>query len=61
MLLSYLNDDEYKDIYNSNFKGKVGKIFKKIVDVNGKNYMLPKSRINYINHIKSIYKYVKKN
>ena len=61
MLMSYLNDDEYKDIYNTNFKGKVCKIFKKIVDVNGKNYMLPKSRINYINHIKSIYNNIKKN
>ena len=61
MLLTYLDDDEYKDIYNSNFKGKVSKIFRKIVEVNGKNYMLPKSRINYINHIKSIYKNIKKN
>jgi hypothetical protein len=61
LLLTYLDDDEYKEIYNSNFKGKVSKVFKKIVEVHGKNYYLAKSKIKYIEHIKSLYKNIKHN
>ena len=61
LLLTYLDDEEYKDIYNSNFKGKVSKIFKKIVESHGKNYILANSKVKYINHIKSIYKNIKQN
>ena len=56
LLISYLTDDEYNNIYNENFKGKISKIFKKIVDINGKNYILPKTNAKYMNHIKSIFK-----
>jgi hypothetical protein len=56
LLISYLTDDEYNNIYNENFKGKISKIFKKIVDINGKNYILPKTKAKYMNHIKSIFK-----
>ena len=59
LLLTYLNEDEYKDMYNENFKGKVCKIFKKIVEVHGKNYALAKTKVCFINHIKSMYKYIK--
>ena len=61
LLLTYLDDEEYKDIYNSNFRGKVSKIFKKIVESHGKNYILANSKVKYINHIKSIYKNIKQN
>ena len=61
LILSYLNDEEYRDIYNENFKGKVSKIFKKIVEIHGKNYLLAKSKVSFINHIKSMYKYIKEN
>ena len=61
LLLSYLTDNEYKDIYKSNFDGKVKKIFKKIVQDNGKDYILPRTKEKFINHIKSIYKNIKKN
>ena len=61
LILSYLNDEEYRDIYNENFKGKVSKIFKKIVEVHGKNYLLAKSKVSFINHIKSMYKFIKEN
>ena len=56
LLLSYLTDEEYKKIYINHFKGKVSKIFKKLSDTNGKNYLLPKTKMKYINHIKSVYK-----
>ena len=56
LLLSYLSDEEYKDIYNNHFKGKISKIFKKISETNGKNYILPKTKLKFVNHIKSIYK-----
>ena len=61
LLLTYLTDNEYKDIYKSNFDGKVKKIFKKIVQDNGKDYILPRTKEKFINHIKSIYKNIKKN
>ena len=59
LLMTYLNDDEYKNIYNEHFKGKVAKIFKKLVDNHGKNYLLPRTKVKYNNHLKSIYKIIK--
>ena len=56
LLLSYLSDEEYKDIYNNHFKGKISKILKKISETNGKNYILPKTKLKFVNHIKSVYK-----
>ena len=56
LLLSYLSDEEYKDLYNNHFKGKISKIFKKISETNGKNYILPKTKLKFVNHIKSVYK-----
>ena len=56
LLLSYLSDDEYKNIYNNHFKGKICKIFKKFADIKGKSYLLSKNKVKYINHIKSVYK-----
>ena len=56
LLLSYLSDDEYKNIYNNHFKGKISKIFKKLADTKGKSYLLPKNKVKYINNIKSVYK-----
>ena len=61
LLLSYLDDEEYKEIYNSNFKGKVSKIFKKIVEEHGKNFVLAKSKMKFINNIRAIYKTIKQN
>ena len=59
LLMTYLTDDEYKNIYNEHFKGKVAKIFKKLVDNHGKNYLLPRTKVKYNNHLKSIYKIIK--
>ena len=56
LLLSYLTDEEYKNIFSKHFKGKISKIFKKLTLNNGKNYLLPKTKTKYINHIKSVYK-----
>ena len=61
LLLTYLDDEEYKEIYNSNFKGKVSKIFKKIVEEHGKNFVLAKSKMKFINNIRAIYKTIKQN
>ena len=61
LLLSYLDDEEHKEIYNSNFKGKVSKIFKKIVEEHGKNFVLAKSKMKFINNIRAIYKTIKQN
>jgi len=59
LLMTYLSEDEYKNIYNEHFRGKISKIFKKLVDTHGKNYNLPKTKVKYINHLKSIYKIIK--
>lgn len=60
LLLSYLTDDEYNKIFNNHFKGKISKIFKKL-SVTNKKYLLPKTKVCYVNHIKSIYKSCKIN
>ena len=39
LLITYLNDNEYKDIYKTHYKGKISKAFKKIVEANGKEYV----------------------
>lgn len=61
LLLTYIDDDEYKEIYNLNYKGKVSKIFNKIVEEHGNNYLLANTKLKYINHIKTIYKNIKQN
>ena len=55
LLGTYLTDEEYTDI-NKHYKGKINKLFKKLVEENGKEYKLPKTKEQYFNHIKYIYK-----
>ena len=59
LLGSYLNDNEYKEICQTHYKGKISKAFKKIVETNGKDYELPKTKPKLLNHIKLIYKKIK--
>ena len=61
LLGSFLTDNEYKEIYQNHFKGKIGKIFKKLVETHGKDYELPKTKVRLFNHIKLIYKKIKQN
>jgi len=60
LLLSYLTDEEYNNIFTNHFKGKISKIFKKLTTRNN-IYLLPKTKVGYINHIKFIYKNCKIN
>ena len=60
ILNSNITNDEYKEIYNKNFKGKVEKIFKNISEQKGKIYDLAKTRNNFINHLKRVYQFIKK-
>ena len=55
LLGTYLTDEEYNDI-NKHYKGKINKLFKKLVEENGKEYKLPKTKEQYFNHIKYVYK-----
>ena len=55
LLGTYLTDEEYNDV-NKHYKGKINKLFKKLVEENGKEYKLPKTKEQYFNHIKYIYK-----
>ena len=55
LLGTYLTDEEYTDI-NKHYKGKINKLFKKLVEENGKEYKLPKTKEQYFNHIKYVYK-----
>ena len=62
LLASYLNNNEYDDIYKNHFKPKVSKIFIKIADEYGKEYSLPKTKEKLYTNIKYIYiKYLKSN
>ena len=60
LLVTYLNENEYKEIYQSHYRGKIGQSFKKIVEKHGKDYELAKTKAKLINHIKWIYKKIKK-
>ena len=59
LLGSYLNNNEYKEICETHYKGKISKAFKKIVETHGKDYEFPKTKPKFINHIKLIYKKIK--
>ena len=61
LLISYLTEDEYTEIYQNHFKGKVSSLFRKLVILIGKQLELPNTRKKYINHIKLIYKSINKN
>ena len=61
LLGTYLNEEEYKNIYQTHYKGKISKSLKKVVETNGKDYELPKSKQKFFNHIKLIYKKIKTN
>ena len=60
ILNSNLSNDEYKEIYNKNFKGKVERIFKGISNQKGKIYDLPKTKNSLINHLKKVFQFIKK-
>ena len=60
LLVTYLNENEYKEIYQSHYRGKIGQSFMKIVEKHGKDYELAKTKAKLINHIKLIYKKIKK-
>ena len=55
LLGTYLTDEEFNDI-NKHYKGKINKLFKKLVEENGQEYKLPKTKEQYFNHIKYVYK-----
>ena len=60
LLGNYLSDNEYNDIFKNHFKGKIIRIFTKIVEDNGKEFGLAKNKKQLNNHIKYVYgKYIK--
>lgn len=61
LLNSYLTDDEYQEIFSNNFKGKVSKVFKKLGESLGEQFDFPKSRTNYLNHLKYVYQGINQN
>ena len=60
ILNSYIKEDEYFDIYQKYFRGRVDLIFRKIAIKNGKLYKLPKNKSDFINHLKKIYRKIEK-
>ena len=61
LLISYMTDEEYKEIYQNHFKGRVSSLFRKLVGVLGKQLELPITKNKFINHIKYIYQSINKN
>ena len=61
LLISYMTDEEYKEIYQNHFKGRVSSLFRKLVGVFGKQLELPITKNQFINHIKYIYQSINKN
>ena len=61
LLISYMTDDEFNEIFQEHFKGKVSSIFRKLVNLIGNQLELPNIRKKYINHIKYIYQSINKN
>ena len=60
LIESYITEEEFKEIYSKNFKGKINKIFK-TVSSNGKEYELQKTKQKLFNHIKMVYNKNKEN
>ena len=60
LLISYIKDSEYKEMFEKNFSEKVRKIFGKMVDLLGKQFELPNSKKKYINHIKYVFQSLSK-
>ena len=60
LLISYLKDSEYKEMFQKNFSEKVRKIYEKMVDTIGKQFELPNTKKKLINHIKYIYQNLSK-
>ena len=61
LLITYMTDDEYIEIFQNHFKGKVSSIFRELVSLIGNQMELPNTRKKYINHFKYIYQSLKKN
>lgn len=59
LLVSYLTDEEYKEIFQKYFKGKVNQIFKKLVEAIGVQFELPNSKKKFNNHLKYIFQGLK--
>lgn len=60
LLISYITEEEYKEIYEEHFQGKVSQVFSEIVKKFDKMYEIPKSKNGFINHLKIIFQDVKK-
>lgn len=56
LLGTYLTEEEFKEIYQTHFKGKVSKLFKKMCENNGKQFELSRTKGMFFNHIKFLYK-----
>ena len=52
LLGTYLTDDEFNKMYKKHFKGNIYKVFMKIVNNNGKEYAFPKTKDDFLVHIK---------
>lgn len=61
LLLTYITDDEYNEIFQTHYKGKVSSIFRKLVSLIGNQLEFPNTKKKYINHIKYIYQSINKN
>ena len=61
LLMTYLTDEEYQEIFKDHYKGKVSSIFKKLVELVGKQVELPSTKKKFIDHIKYIYQFINKN
>lgn len=55
LLISYLSEEEYKNLFDEYFKGKTHKIFKELGKKYGKIYFLPKSKNQFFEHLKFIF------
>ena len=60
LFISYIKDEEYKEIFKKYFSEKVRKIFEKMVETLGKQFELPSTKKRYLNHIKYIYQSLSK-
>jgi hypothetical protein len=55
LLGTYLTNEEYNEVYK-HYEREINRIFRKLMKENGKEYELPKTKGQYFNHIKYVYK-----
>ena len=55
LLINYLSNEEYTQVFSENYAGRVNNVFKNITKTHGKIYALSSTKDSFINHLKFVF------